>query len=213
MELIIASVVVTVVMLGVVSASIILQKNSTDYTNRYFVTQTATNVLNSILADASQVVGTVNCPGIVIGINSTGTGGCALSSGTGDANTICFYQDMNGAGIGNGTIQDTTYGQWACYTYSANNIYRCTSNYNNGGNQGMNQCNAGAGSTLVGTASALPWPSASFNTGVFSLTVDNCWNPAIASCCNPINTNCSSDSSNPFAEKKGSVSAGSYSAS
>lgn len=207
MELIIASVVVTVVMLGVVSASIILQKNSTDYTNKYFITQTATNVLNSVLADASQVVGTVNCPGIVIG--STNTPPSTCTSGTGDANTICFYQDPNGK------IQDAA-GIWACYTYTSNNIYRCTSNYSNG----MKSCNAGVGSTLVGTAMTSPWPLASFNRGVFSLTVDNCLKPALASCCNPADTvNCNPpnnskvDSSNPFAEKKGSVSLAGYSAS
>lgn len=209
MELIIASIVVTVVMLGVVSANIILQKDSTSFSNKYYVTEVANTVLSSILADAAQVVGTASAPGIVIG------------AGTGDANTTCFYQDPNGI------IQDTANGKWTCYTYynppSPNqyNIYRCTSNYSKGSNQGMKKCNTGAGSTLIGTASASPWLLTVFNNGLFSLTVDNCWNPAATdnSCCNPTNpdgstnTNCPANPSNPFAEKKGSVSVAGYSAS
>jgi type II secretory pathway pseudopilin PulG len=64
-EIIAASVVVGIMTLGIISASVSLQKNRIYYANSYSATQAANNILYYMLQDASVAGGTRNHPAVV----------------------------------------------------------------------------------------------------------------------------------------------------
>lgn len=188
LEIIIASTVVGIIMLGIVTSNISLQKNSQDSSNSYFISSTTQTMLNQILKDASLAVGTPSSRGIAIG-----TGG---TPSTGDANTFCIQQEA---------APTSSVRFWKCYTWvqATYGVYSCT-------RASLGSCNSS--NNFLGTAKTriVPTfnidPSSGNQKVLFDVIIENCLNPAAASCCNPSDPSCVPDSSNPYVIKEGSVS-------
>lgn len=206
MEIIVASMIVAVAMLGIITSNISLQKNAQDTSNAFYVASMTQQMLNQILLDASLAVGTGSNPGVAI---ATGT---AMGNGyntvsTGDAKSFCFYHYD--------PANTTNPGSWACYTWdsSSNGIYYCT------------RSSAGACSTstaflgkskdpfsLSSNPNFIMTTTASGHQRVlFYITLENCLDPSNLNCCDPSDSVCTSsanppDSSNPYVKKGGGVS-------
>ena len=203
-ELLVASGVVGIVMLGVISSNMAMQRDTIDFTKNYSLIQNTNNTLNHILNSASLMVGSPSDVGFAyktlgtfsIGIDDLGHPVYALL--TGDNNTFCFNQN-----------DPPTYKTWVCYTYDPNsyNIYWCKST-------NTNTC-TGTNGSLLGTAKSMPTVTFTVNPthdpnqswlkkALFEISIDNCSDPSQV---------CSSGggSTNPFVTKSGSVSPPAYS--
>jgi len=184
-ELIISTMLVSVVFFGLFSISSVLSNNTKDYAQRFLLNSQTQAVLTHILNNASLGVGSgiTNDQGILIG-----------AGGVGDQYSFCIHQQPNGV--------DT----WLCYTWKHNigNKYQinyCNRVYNAAGaNRGAGSCNAG---TLLGTSYNNPAATATYVNGVFTVTLQNCLTNSAGTCkatgisIDPVN--------NPEVVKTGSV--------
>ena len=125
LELIIASVLVSVVILGILSVNNVLSNNNQDYGQRYLVKSNTQTTLNHILNNASLAIGsgTINNNQPDIGIND------ATVSGTYGPTSFCIHQDIPPTPTNGYTIDTmqpnnppsfppySTNSRWLCYTF------------------------------------------------------------------------------------------------
>ena len=137
LELIIASVLVVIVIMGIFAVNGVLSSNSQDYGQRYFVKSETQTTLNHILNNASMAIGSgINVTsngvsssvpdyGILIGIDPlTGLGPESLDQY--NANSFCIHQDIAAITPLDGPTVNTTpstppsyntpASRWLCYT-------------------------------------------------------------------------------------------------
>jgi len=178
-ELIVATVLVAVVLLGIFSISMVLNNNNQGYGQRYVIKSSTQTTLNHIINNASLAVGSglSNDKGILIG----------TADGLADDNSFCIHQHPNN------TSTDTTGDTWACYSLFNNQINYCTMPYNVGAlARGAQSCTTGTnlttGPTFLGTAYSISnyngnsSPPSFYINGtnsggppmVFTITIQNC---------------------------------------
>lgn len=225
MEVIVASIVVGITVLGIIASNINLQKISKNISDNYYVIQNTNTSLNHILQNASKTVGVISSSsdasisygfadgsggyGVVLGKNSNDAQVTSVSpSDSSGNNTFCFNQTQ-------GDPNDPNVAVWLCYTWDPNtyNIYWCKEN-------SATACALDT-SVLLGTAHAITRtysisdPQDNTQQRVrFDVEIDNCLDNAEASCCNPdpnIDPNCKPDNNNPYIVRKGGVSPPGYS--
>jgi|GEM_PF-4540098 len=227
-EVIIASSIVGIIMWGIISSNLSLQKSTQEYAGGYLNTLNTNNVLTKVLNDAAKAAGTPSCPGYANGASNgtslsnscavLGTGAYQGNSSTaigfipvaidgGDENTFCFQSVSN---------LDASSPTWLCYTWippgvsNAYNIYSCSMT-------SVNPAPCSAVNTLIGTAKRIS-PKFFINSAsgsqqvLFSITIENCPNPVASSCCDPIDPSCTPDNINSYIKKSGSVSPTSHTA-
>ncbi len=202
LELIIASILVVIVVLGIFSVNYVLSNNNQDYGQRYFVKSETQTILNHIINNASLAIGsgtTINgLPdrGILVGGTCPGSGGdLGCSDPVNNPNTFCIHQDIDPAkGFDSTTVNapPTTApnynpSRWLCYTWNAvtYQINYCAWPYNSSVTPGFGATNCSGAvappALYLGTASNMP--SIAFNpTAGFSITIQNCLNNAAPSC-------------------------------
>ena len=186
-ELIVSLVLVSIVLLGIVSISTVLNNNNQDYGQRYLVKADTQTTLNHILNNASLAIGsgtTVNGysdQGIVMGNDA--------ALGWGDANSFCIHQGPNNNIINSAAAS----GIWLCYTWypaagiKPYQIYYCTQTYNTTQvTRGANSCVA-ASPNFTFLGSAFSWApsfvdSQTLNELQFSITLQNCLDDTATSC-------------------------------
>lgn len=185
-ELIVATMLVTVVLFGLVSINLVLNNNNQDYGQRFLLNSQTQAVLTHILNNASLAVGT----GTTDSFGNLDQGILIGQLGVGDPNSFCIHQDPNNTP---GNYSDDI---WFCYSWTANyNINYCTMPYNAAGlNRGAASCgssgNLTSGPTYLGTAFSMTNPVPTFsmnglaagNQMVFTITIQNCLNDLAASC-------------------------------
>jgi len=101
LELIIATVLVSVVLMGIFAINNVLNNNSQDYGQRYLIKSATQTTLNHILNNASEAIGSgTNINGypdlgiLIGGPCSPGTGGNLGCSDPNNAYTFCIHQDI-----------------------------------------------------------------------------------------------------------------------
>ena len=169
-ELIVAVSLISIVLLGIYATSNVLSNNSQDYGQKYLVKSETQATLDNILQNASMAIGS----------NASNDQGIILGTVWGDPNSFCIHQNPTGnVGADN----------WQCYTWFPSPNYQinsCQPAYNIALlNRGAASCVL-ANSTFVGTAFSISPPGTppSFNSTIFSITIQNCLNNAAASCKN-----------------------------
>ena len=187
-EIIVASTVASIVMLGIITTNINLQKTSMDSSNSFYIKQSTINTYNHLMTSAALAVGSPAVAGILIGSNWSGTWNIAGGVG---AKSLCFRQNVNPVG-GNpwpGTADPTgVQNRWSCYTYLPTTwvgagadtripgtIYWCTMPYTAVVPfHGATDCVFGStNSTVVGTASKVV-ASLTPSSALFYGEVTNC---------------------------------------
>ncbi len=203
-ELIMATVVISIILLGITSSQVIFQKNSNYFGNSYFLSAVTDAMLNHILTSASMAIGSAaaNDKGILIG---------GEADNTLPATTFCIHQDVPetpGSGVDypgtvNGDLFTTPNDRWLCYTLYTpfvGNLVYCDWPYNSSlPNRGATTCVAG---TVLGTVKSVT-PSFGSQQALFSVTITNCMDTSQPSTCGT--------SSNLSVTKTGSVSPSAYS--
>ncbi len=147
-EILVASIVVSIILLGVITTSISLSNSARFSSGNYFVTQSTQSTLNHILKNAALAIGTPSNPGFV-GMNTLwdkddlgnpikapdGTvleGNPPLSDlvGSGKPSTFCIHQNLSLNGSYN-ILNSNAYHRWLCYTLdtATKNIYWCARAY------------------------------------------------------------------------------------
>lgn len=137
-ELIVASLISTVVIMGLFTVLQSTQNAATGFGERNVVNGATQATLNHIMRNAAQVVGSGvgNNKGILIGV----------ADGLANNQSFCFAQDTNNPPDAVGNI-------WICYTQILTNLYQCSSNYVPGVNpRGATVCPNT--STFIGTLNA-----------------------------------------------------------
>ena len=109
-ELIIASMLISLILFGVISTNTALNNTGHDSGQRASVTSQTQTTLNHILNNAAMAVGSSapNNEGILIGENNYGPSDL---TGLGDTNSFCIHQSP-GANILNNANEDL----WLCYS-------------------------------------------------------------------------------------------------
>lgn len=138
-ELIIASAVISIIMLGILTTMNALQKDTKSFSGGYYVNQQTNNILNHMATAASLAFGSPNDPGIVGVSNFDGgagnwlvVGGLGSDPFTADK-TFCIHQNVSqGDTNWPGTV-DTNVERWLCYTAPQGtngdyNVYWCSRN-------------------------------------------------------------------------------------
>jgi len=194
-ELIIATALVVIVLLGMFSINSVLSNNSQDYGQRYLVKSGTQITLNHILNNAGLAVGSANAndEGILIG---------GAANGPADPNTFCIHQASQSVQGAQNLIGFNTGDIWVCYSWSANQINWCAERYNGsvGDPRGATSCTAaiaagtvipnpttGSNQTFLGSANTgfANLPPTFTSDGVqllFTITLQNCLNNSAASC-------------------------------
>ena len=214
LELIIASVLVLIVIMGIFAINNVLSNNNQDYGQRYLVKSETQTTLNHILNNASEAVGS----GTTSKISSLEDVGILIGSDMGDVNSFCIHQDIapppysGGTTIDNALVNnppsaapDYTNSRWLCYTWypsgatcpSSNpnctyQILYCAMPYaDQPPYRGASNCNGSgadfAGPQYLGTAFSNPAVTFSATAGgqmAFSITIQNCLTNAASSCFN-----------------------------
>ena len=221
-EVLVASVVVSIIMLGVITTSISLSNSARYYSGSYYVAQNTQTTLNHILGQAALASGTPTQPGI-IGVSSyqvyvlngaTGLWNLQSDPGSGNVDTFCFYQNINF----NNSNQTGGPGdnRWSCYTYSGYKIYWCLKSYDFLRPPGSSAWNASSqpgacipsdvGYKQIGSSKERPTTIVSINSNLgtskalFQVSINNCLDPTkVASCV-------AGDTNNPYVTKTGSIS-------
>ena len=213
-ELIIATVLVSVVLLGIFAVNSVLSSNNQDYGQRYLVKSATQTTLNHILNNAALAVGSAATDGsgnavdlgILIGTTNYGAPDTTC---VGDDNSFCIHQ-ASGANILNNT---TTYpnGIWLCYTFlpATYQIEWCAELYDayvapnvNVNPRGASSCPtavtnntiipAGASPTFLGSAYSITNPAGStlLQTPVFVTSGPLLFSINILNCLNDSATSC-----------------------
>ena len=172
LELIIASMLLIIVLLGIFSVNTVLNNNNVDYGQRYFVKSGTQTTLNHILNNASLAVGS----GTIDSNNNPDQGieiGNAGVSNDPNSYSFCIHQAAN-----NNLINSPS-DIWLCYTWSPNyQINYCTFAYDSSQpNRGASSC---VGGSFLGTAHNNP--VVSFANNIFFMTIQNCLNNAALNC-------------------------------
>jgi len=186
-ELIVSSMLVSVVLFGLFSVTSVLSTNSQDYGQKYLLASQTQATLNHILGNAALAVRdniSSQDPGILIPV-------------PGDPNSFCIHQDINPGLSPASTVSNNTPGvytddRWLCYTLSNNQIYYCAMAYVPGGSPwGAASC-VPANSVFLGTAYGISAPiitdppapvsSPSYTNPTFSIIIQNCLNDSAATC-------------------------------
>lgn len=229
-EIIVSSTVVGVLLLGIITASISIQRSSKSAADSYFVTFSTQNLLNHIIQEAYKAVGSPSYPGVIIGTAPAGTdasGNPVFAAGTGDADTMCFFQQNYGVEMGeiiaNGGAlpgylpADAAVPTWACYTYPAvgsyGDVHFCKNAFVNDSavNYGAGVCTT-ASSGYVKSLGSVKSVTPSFSIvatqggaqkALFEVSVLSCLNPALGCA--------SGDAANPAVTKNGGVSPAAHS--
>lgn len=185
-EMIIAILLVSIVVLGLFSVSSILLDSSQDYGKRYVLASQTQATLNNILNQAALAVGTgiQQDNGIMISNFGSRVG----------LNTMCIHKVPQGSqqAYYNRAGGYWVYGPsttWACYTWFPGShgtypyqIMSCSFNYLSGPSpNGADNCDSqlAQNQQYVGSAFSI-FPV--FSNGVFSMTINNCYNNAASSC-------------------------------
>jgi hypothetical protein len=192
LELIIASVLVVVMVLGIFAVNTVLNNNNSDIGQKYFVKSSTQSTINHILNNATLAIGSgtmvtggsgiVPDQGIFLG------GDSAL--GWGNANSFCIHQDIAPPPPVTGYVSPVTIdyapvnttpssppyysnSRWLCYTYfpvgSANpyQIYYCAYTYNlSAPYRGAQDCVAGNARYLGSAYSMTP----NFTFGIIDIS-------------------------------------------
>jgi len=185
LELIIATMLVAVVLLGIFAINAVLGNNNQDYGQRYFVRSETQTTLNHILNNVSLAVG------------SAGGNTAILTEGqVGDAGTFCIHQNLQPGGaidspLAGNPSPDTSKDRWLCYTWypaanpscpasipnCANGIVYCAIPFSSGAGPCNGNVNISAGPVYLGTAFADP--AVTFSSQyLFSIKIQNCLNNA-----------------------------------
>ena len=180
LEVIIAAAVSSIIVLGILSSSITLQKTKMDSSNSYFLSQNSLNTLNHMITGASLAIGTPSNPGILIGSR---WGGSWSSS-----NSVCIHQNIDPATSTDwpGTVDDTK-NRWLCYTYiptepalagfNPGTIYWCTMAYVPGASlYGATDCTASSNNLKALSKASSVTASFTLNTALFNVEIKSCMN-------------------------------------
>ncbi|MBF0490531.1 MAG: hypothetical protein HQL15_07925 [Candidatus Omnitrophica bacterium] len=180
-EILVATSIASMVLMGALLSTTAVQKSVNDQGANYANKSGSSAVLDHILRNASLAMGSDMGPefdkGILIG-----------RAETGDPDTFCIHQNVDGNGVTLDTAQDTTNDHWLCYTLSGGGVYYCYKPYSLdptikcGGQQtngaytsyncdyrgvccrGAQYCPSGVtGTTFLGTASS--WAPTFVSTG------------------------------------------------
>jgi type II secretory pathway pseudopilin PulG len=185
LEIIVASVVVATIMLGIVTSNLTLQKDTRDASNGFYIAATTQQTINQILKDASLMVGSLSQLGMT-GENILNKNGSQTN--TPGSTNFCFNQSDPAAPV------------YVCYTLTSNKIQRC--------GPSVNTCSGG---TDLGTAKSITTTFTVNSTqtngqqALFDVIIENCLDPAAASCCDPTDNTCNPSISNPYVKKEGIV--------
>ena len=227
LELIIASVIVVIVVLGIFAINSVLSNNNQDYGQRYSVKSATQVTLNHILNNASKAIGSET-----IDSKNNLDEGILIGNEVGDPNSFCIHQDIpillpdnTTVNLTPGTPPNYANSRWLCYTWypptDLNYPYQiryCAMQFdytNTKSNRGAaGPC--GAGSLYLGTAYGTAIIGAfannvSFNaTSGFSITIQNCLNNSetinsLPTCNGSGNGKSSDPVNNPEAQVSGSV--------
>ena len=229
-ELIIGTMLMTIILLGMFAINNVFNNNNQDYGQRYLVKSQTQTTLDQILNNASLAVGAdavKDNEGILIGTNPYGQGDDP--GGIGDPNSFCFHQGGTANGFIN--IANSAADIWLCYTYypagtavtattGPNSIYYCAETYDVGAAdpRGASSCGAaatahtliaGSNITFLGTAfsiselNSVATPPTFDTTGGFSITIQNCLDDSLASC--NISGTSTALATNPEVQLSGSI--------
>ena len=112
-ELIVASILVGIVMLGVISFTSSLKSIQGSTSNSTIPSVKLASVMFEISKDASLAIGDATDPGVE-------------EDDVGPAQSLCFRQDNDGAGTANNTPDDYTDDTWVCYLLdNTNTLHKC----------------------------------------------------------------------------------------
>ena len=200
LELIVSMMLVSVVLFGLFSVSMVLTNNSQDYGQRFLLNSQTQATLSHILNNASLAVKDI----------SSGEPGIFISMAT-NPEFFCIHQNISNTILPADDTPLNTPGvysndRWLCYTLSNYQINYCAMQYVAGASPwGAASCDGVANSTFLGTAYSITTSTPpTFSNGVFSITIQNCLDDTAASCFNadptlqdPVN--------NPQVTKSGSV--------
>ena len=186
LELIIASVLVVIVIMGIFAVNGVLSSNSQDYGQRYFVKSETQTTLNHILNNASMAIGSgINVPaGVGTTVSDQGiVFGGDLVEGWNDQFSFCIHQDipitqpLDGATVNStpSTPPSYTNSRWLCYTWfgpanpstacssilncSSYQIWYCAMAYNSNtlSTRGAGSCTSNNSPLYLGTAFTNPF--------------------------------------------------------
>lgn len=184
-ELIVTSMLVSVVLFGLFSVTNVLSNNSQDYGQRYLLASQTQATLNHILGNVALAVGSVGANTAIV-----------LNAG-GDPNSFCVHQGPN-SNILNNAPEDI----WLCYSFSGYQINWCAENYPGlpascSVASGLGHLVAGTSIMFVGTAYSMGPPA--YANPTFSVTIKNCLNDSATCFSSPDPVN------NPQVARTGSV--------
>ncbi len=180
-ELIFATTLVSVVLVGLFSITSVLSTNSQDYGQKYLLASQTQATLNHILGNAALAVGSASANPAPIVTNAGG-----------DPNSFCIHQGPN-----NNILSNANEDLWLCYSLSGYQISWCAVNYANSPSSCSAAVAAGhliGGTTVnfVGTAYGITSPiitdppapasSPSYTNPTFSIIIENCLNDSAATC-------------------------------
>lgn len=239
-EVLVASLVVSIILLGVITSSIALNNNARYSAGSYYVTQNTQTILNDILNAASQAMGSPQNPGfvgiddLITDIDSSGTviqtqlgpaGDLsdheldALNSGDTNNNTFCVHQNLKFDGSFDPINLNLNH-RWKCYTFRGYNLYSCIKVYTdvdcppNTSCYAANQPGACGAITdkLLGALKVKPRTEFTIDGRQGRTLI---FKVTLQSCLNPSATATCVDhsSSNPYVEKTGKISPQGHSSS
>ncbi|MBF0503741.1 MAG: hypothetical protein HQL14_01445 [Candidatus Omnitrophica bacterium] len=181
-EMIIATMLVSVVLMGLFSVSTVLSNNTQGYGQRLLLNSQTQATLDHILNDAALSVGS----GTKVGGSGQQDQGIMIGPPAAPGNSFCIHQDPNSTPT---NLNDDI---WLCYVLELPpagfapfySLYTCQKPYlPNDPNRGTTQlCVAPPGFGawhFVGTAFSI---APQYNNSVFSITIQNCLNNSAASC-------------------------------
>ena len=185
MELVLATGIIGIIIWGMTSSELVFYNNSKNYGSQYAVTSMTVATLNHIINNASKAVGS----------DGESDKGILTQTDLLQADpTFCIHQKPT----------SSTH-QWYCYTQIGTDIYGCIRPYTASPIppiRGAEQCtrsNRRIGGAIAETISDSN-PTFDLNTLIFSITINNCFNPALSTCSQ------SSNPDNPYVTKSASIS-------
>ena len=129
-ELLVATMLMGIVMLGIVSVDFAVRRMQKNVSKDTFVTMRTSATLLDISKNAAAMTGDQNNSGFNNGVSSR----------------FCFREDINSSGVSNLTPDSYGDDNWICYQQSVTSILKC--------NSGSSPANCLPGSFIVGTAVA-----------------------------------------------------------
>jgi len=165
-ELLVATTVIGIIMIGVVSSDSAIRKNAQNQNAGTLLTLNTRALVNVMISNASLATGYKSDPGFDFPPNAV------LTIQNTPPSSFCVRQDMNiNTKVPNNTPEDYSDDRWACYTVIAPNLYACL--------KASKNSSCLASDTLVGPVVSL---AVNFNdtSDVFSVTIVNRADPTQA---------------------------------